>query len=848
MKRLTEFIFILFVMLVSQGGSGLFAGQWHCPSAQLAFTLEPDHNKSVNPDIHLADVRLVNPDSSNNLSFGPQPGKAHYKTLNGRISSYYMAVKGSGLAVYRCNGRYQRFTALVGLADNSSDSARVRLEIWTESEKIFTSPQIGKYARPVEINIAIPLEARKLKLITVVSGDDNSEVIWSAPGFLELGKNPQSSLADLYVPETIGPVQQIKVLTGTGMEVNSQIVSNPVRGPLRIIFDSSSGSELYYAYMTTDLNETVLTPGNLWELPAGLALETRILTQDTQRVSTHPGFMEAWSATARKVDFRPVDAIHASFPPALLWQGDALISRQKEKDCLGLYTYKGWFNIRQAGEYDFATASNWGSTIFIDDRFVVHWPDRHDFHAGRRCEYSGKVWLEPGIHKLEYMNYNQWGRQYTMCAWRFADGVYRIMTAPDFLSWGYYRPVSLATIDSTPAGSFSWQVTDDLRSDHANSPALVAVAFKVIPPAGQDNDQLEYCWEMADGLVARGAQIEHVYLARGEYEVTLTATAAGNTVFNARQKVSADIDTGKLRCEPRNKRIFDNALDTVFLAHADINSLKGLFDLAAELQMNELQAAVAGIICSRPATSHDFSADPAFYYELAQYLSAITANKTHMAIALLAVMLSSDSPSKWYIDARLHYVRLLIDHAGDYALAQQELQRLKGNMSLTQVIRRKILQAEIELGCGRTVAEADYFSMPAGSAADENMRQQELTAILRRAKLIVQGSDPELIAKSYNELNDALDKSPAWLFTSDYNLTRLSLLQAAGAALRQANVAGRCMALSASDTIMPQLLYLRAQAFLALDQTEPARNIWKQMQEQYPYCSETARLATELKE
>ncbi len=851
LTSLSQLMILFLLVLISFIGPAVSAGQWHCPSAQLAFTLRPDTDKSVIPDIHLADVRLVNPDSTGNLSFGPQPGKALYKTLNGRIRSYFMAVKGTGIAVYRCNGRYRGFTAQVGLADNASDAARVRVEVWADNERLFVSPQIDKYARAIEINVAVAPEVRKLKLLTMVSGDNGSEVIWSAPGFLELGKFPPGSLADLYLPDgIIGPISAVKVFDSTGVEVSAHIVSNVRHQPLRIIFDSSSGSELYYhAYVFTAADDTALSQSAPWPHPAGLSLETKILTQNIEQVYTHPGFMEAWSGAARPVDFRPVDAVHASYPAALLGPGDKLINQQNSS--LALYTYKGWFNIHQAGEYDFATASNWGSTVFVDDRFVVHWPGKHDFHAGRRCQYSGKIYLEPGIHKFEYMNYNKWGSQFTMCAWRYADGVYRIMTAPEFLSWGYYRPDSIQSAKSDLCGSFSWQVTDDMRADIADgSPALVAIGFQVIPPAGYDTDQLEYRWRLGDGLIAQGAQIEHVYLARGLYEVTLTAVRAGNTVFTARQMVCADIDTDRLRCEPRNQQLFDNALDPVFLAHADINSLKGLFRLATELEMDPLRSATADIICARPPDSLATGADPDFYYELAVYLSAITSDQTTKALELLTAMLSSDNieKDKRFIDARLLYIRLLIDHAADYGLALRELERLKGDLSLKQILTAKILRAEIDLGCGRALAESDYFTMPTGSPADENMRQQELTAILRRARLAAQGADQKMIAASFNELSEALNKSPAWLFTPDFNLARLALLKAAGSSLRQANIAGRCMALSASDNIMHQLLYLRAQAFLALEQPEPADLILQQMQQQYPYCPETARLADMIKD
>jgi hypothetical protein len=54
------------------------------------------------------------------------------------------------------------------------------------------------------------------------------------------------------------------------------------------------------------------------------------------------------------------------------------------KNSLALYRYTGFFEADRAGEYLFATASNWGSHLLVDDKLVVSWPGDHNYREGIR--------------------------------------------------------------------------------------------------------------------------------------------------------------------------------------------------------------------------------------------------------------------------------------------------------------------------------------------------------------------------------------------------------------------------------------------------------------------------------
>jgi len=58
-------------------------------------------------------------------------------------------------------------------------------------------------------------------------------------------------------------------------------------------------------------------------------------------------------------------------------------------------TWSGWIRIDKAGEYSFATLSDDGSSLFIDNAVVV---DNGGFHAPKKV--SGKVFLTQGMHSI----------------------------------------------------------------------------------------------------------------------------------------------------------------------------------------------------------------------------------------------------------------------------------------------------------------------------------------------------------------------------------------------------------------------------------------------------------------
>ncbi len=71
---------------------------------------------------------------------------------------------------------------------------------------------------------------------------------------------------------------------------------------------------------------------------------------------------------------------------------------------------------QNAGEYTFAVQGSSSCFIRIDDKFVIKWFGEHATHDS--WEHSGKIKLEPGLHKFEFYYHKNRVPTYAVAAWK----------------------------------------------------------------------------------------------------------------------------------------------------------------------------------------------------------------------------------------------------------------------------------------------------------------------------------------------------------------------------------------------------------------------------------------------
>ena len=834
-------LFVTFVVL------SLFVnichGQWRVPEAVLCYQLEQDFGKARLPDIPVHKVSPEYQDSSRNFYMAPQDGKNVYNYVNGVHYTYFLAMNSGGKVEYKMAGRFDRFVATVGLEDGADDSARVKVSVLSGDKEIYSSGQITKHSRPVEINVKIPVECRVLKLVTNLEGG-RARTVWANAGFTLKTKAPQVAQCELYVPDEYGDNFDVAFISPAGQQIPGRVCSGYPHRPLKVQFDTTAaGLSDYFAYIIPKAGKQGKLD-NLWYGKGGLTLETRLIDKDKDRCDRLPGFVEAWKNDSWIVDSSFTDGIFHSWPVTGLDYGHDLFNSSRSS--FGQYYYIGYFNVEENGEYSFATCSRWPSTVFIDDKFVVHWLGRHDFHGGRRCEYSGTVTLTPGIHKIEYMNFNKWGELYALCAWRKGSDVYRIMTGCDFVPQAYYKPSKVFAKDAAAhENTFAWHIVDDIRMD-AGGPAIVAVELEVIPAKSLKDPS--YRWEFDDGIIAMGQKVDHVFIRKGLHKIRLVVNDGDKAISNTEQTINVDIARDKLFCQARDSKLFNNIISKVYLQHVAIDDLVYFYNFADRYGSDQWKLLTAEVICGKKDDKLLFDNHLEFYLSMISYLESVETGRYDLAINLSKRILASvDKDSSSVSDIRLMYLRLLLDYAGDYVEAEKQKALLPTNLDFGRQKQFEVLRAELQLaGPGGTTQLK--FSEPLGSTIQLNKLKVRIAGDLRFADQCCESDERNVVQQGMDRLSVILRDDPSYILDAEFNLVRLKLWQAAEGWSQLYYIAKRCERMEMSDIFEPELLAFQVLALYKSDKTEMAEKVLQKLKGKWPYSPETAKSAELLKE
>jgi hypothetical protein len=191
--------------------------------------------------------------------------------------------------------------------------------------------------------------------------------------------------------------------------------------------------------------------------------------------------------------------------------------------------YRGWMNIPVAGTYQFCTASNEASFSFLDGRPLVHWPGRHTAERGERGEKNVTIELTAGPHYIEYYHEEVFLQQVAFLGWRppgVQEGMFsaipeEVFTAP------HAAQVSAYETSDGPAVTFEPRIVDSLWPEDRADGQYTRVKFRAGGADALPADT-QFHWSFGDGLAATGQEVEHLYLALGQYPVTVATTAGGS--------------------------------------------------------------------------------------------------------------------------------------------------------------------------------------------------------------------------------------------------------------------------------------------------------------------------------
>ena len=324
--------------------------------------------------------------------------------------------------------------------------------------------------------------------------------------------------------------------------------------PMDILFDTTEASPSYMVYLVPR-NRTGLTSSS-WEPKAGLILETKWSKKGFKPKDRLPEFAKTFNSIVDSVGQSLTDDVQHNYPIHRFPDYDG--TELSSKGGYGLYRYTGFFQVNKPGTYSFATISSWDSYLAVDDKLVIGWPGKHGT-GGSRGYKQGTVSLTPGVHKLQYYNYNPWGSMYCLAAWKKPDEKLRPMTRTDFHAIGRYR-TNLAGLDNPdkPYIPFEWSTVDDFRVQQRGR-SFVTMRFNALIPAGSNYSCL---WSFDDGTSAAGKTVEHVFLRQGLRKVRLEVRSEKEVLTHSIHDVYVHCRWGTTLQNLKNADFYTEAIRT----------------------------------------------------------------------------------------------------------------------------------------------------------------------------------------------------------------------------------------------------------------------------------------------
>jgi len=823
---------------------------WDVEDATLRFRIDKDHNYAQVPDVYVSDLKATKGPSDLKKSKTKGQWAGTYHRVNGKVYKKGIAVSSATTVVYKNQKEYGRFVALAGVNDRADPNASVSFEVYADKRRLYKSRPLTKQMPPIEINVGILSGSKELKLVTTGSNMRGRRAHWVNAGFLLKRKNPKVSYAKIYTAGYAPTDFEAVVFTSMGKRVDSRLLWTRQGEPMEILFDSSHGSVIYYVYLVQKkgISAKYKSTPSVWEPEAGLVLETRRTSKNYPECHKLPGLLRVWNEVAEPVGRSMVGNIHHGFPIHRLPEFG---SGNAKKSSMALYHYKGFFETEKAGQYVFATASNWGSHLLIDGTEVVSWPGEHNYRAGIRGQKQGRIRLEPGVHKLEYHNYIPWGGMFTLAAWQSPKGKLGLMTRGDFLPVGRYVTTAIGYNELTKdGGSFEWQIVDDWRLDDGpgapastrpavGGAALVQMRFNLIRAKG--TEKYSYRWKFDDGKIETGQSLEHVFLRTGMCPVTFEVLEDRKVVAEVTQKVHAHALWDKVRPEPKNLQTFEKAISESDFGRVPIAALVNLYAFADGLERPQLKQQVVAALMKRVDELVTAPRHRRFCLELGRHLRSAPIRQYEQALTLLASLREKSTEDRQVQQqAMVAQAGLLLQCFGKVKEAIEILSQLDKRRDFDRetthrfgIIRAETLIAVGEVQRAREMLENLLESSKQGSKTSEKVKHM---GMLRHARLLAEvRDDPVQLDYAMEKIETILAEDPVKVLMPNLNLVRLDIHLARQEHLIAFHLAQRLNKLELSNYYKLEVLVRQVRALCGIKAVEQAKVIYEAIAKDYPY-------------
>jgi tetratricopeptide (TPR) repeat protein len=306
---------------------------------------------------------------------------------------------------------------------------------------------------------------------------------------------------------------------------------------VRIAFETVPSETRYYIYYG---NPKAPPPAKFLDPQRGLLMEVR----------RFPGGMPDRLALVETA-WAKAEPIGADFVSTVSFG----VNPFADTDTPAIYHFTGYFAPPAAGTYQMVSSSEGSSWILVDGKEVIAAPGAHGVAGDARL--AKPVPLTTAVHRLDYWHVKRPAGMTALAAWKAPDSdKFEPIPAKCFL------PVARAALFETEMPG-ERLVADFFPENEAETwwPDQYAIRMKFNNISKGISLQAggKFEWDFGDGETSLAASPSHLYLATGDYVVTLRASRGGN----------ANTFRTKVRVERNWRKQADAALEPTARAAAD---------------------------------------------------------------------------------------------------------------------------------------------------------------------------------------------------------------------------------------------------------------------------------------
>ena len=373
--------------------------------------------------------------------------------------------------------------------------------------------------------------------------------------------------------------RDVRVAVGGRQLVNCRVLQIGPGDFMRVAFEVIPTEKRYYVYYGNPKADAAKP----WQPQRGVLLEVR-----------------RWPGGPAPQKFEQVEAAWAKAKPLgadFVGQLSFGFNPFAESDTPAIYHFTGWFVTPEPGTYKMDLSTNGASWLLVDGKERIARPGSHG-PAGHARNPSS-VPLPQGVHRMDFWNANDSGPMTTAAAWQPPEAKgFEAVPAKVFL------PVTTAALVETDI--VGEKMVADFFAESAGEtwwPEQYAmrIRFRNLTKGAAPGRIGRSEWDFGDGQTSELPNPLHIYLAPGDYAVTLRQTLAA-TSHTFRTKIRVERNWWK-QTDPAIESIAKYADEAAQynLQKLDVRGLTAAVSLFQhESRREALAAAAAELALKRP--------------------------------------------------------------------------------------------------------------------------------------------------------------------------------------------------------------------------------------------------------